>query len=365
MPENRTWKSRLTSKSAELVTAGSERAGRLSTLMSGARGRLRTQLSEKSQRTREAATGLRDRAWTALTSRQAPVQTLPDLADITDQQRVAYYGALVAMAATDGSIDREELLLLLDTFEADTLDETALAEVKGFLVKPPSLVACLEVLAESEETLRFGLTFQLVEMAYADDVVLDEERSALHQASDILSVNEEQLAAIENFVLEARRLEARGKNDKVATECLKQAAGSLASVGVPITAVYFSGSVVGLSAAGITSGLAALGLGFGMVPGIAVAVVLGTGTYLGLGRLLDTGGRRRREQEQAESERRAQLVIKHLQDTLQDLLARVDELHAAAEAAEENRVAIAVMKKRMQTLQSVIARKQLALESPC
>ena len=53
-----------------------------------------------------------------------------------------------------------------------------------------------------------------------------------------------------------------------------------AAVGVPIAAVYLSGSVVGLSAAGITSGLAALGLGgvlglSSMMTGVGVVIIIG------------------------------------------------------------------------------------------
>lgn len=62
---------------------------------------------------------------------------------------------------------------------------------------------------------------------------------------------------------------------------------SAAGVGVPIAALYFSGSVVGLSAAGISSGLAALGLGglfglSGMVTGIGALLVIGYGAKKGV-----------------------------------------------------------------------------------
>ena len=56
----------------------------------------------------------------------------------------------------------------------------------------------------------------------------------------------------------------------------KTLAAKASAVGMPIAAVYLSGSVVGLSASGITSGLAALGLGgvlglSSMVTGIGTA----------------------------------------------------------------------------------------------
>ena len=64
-------------------------------------------------------------------------------------------------------------------------------------------------------------------------------------------------------------------------------AAQAASVGVPVAAVYLSGSVTGLSAAGIASGLATLGLGgllglSAMVSGIGVAIVAGGAAYKGV-----------------------------------------------------------------------------------
>ena len=65
---------------------------------------------------------------------------------------------------------------------------------------------------------------------------------------------------------------------------LKEIVAVATAASVPITAIFFSGSVVGLSAAGITSGLAALGLGgilglSAMVTGIGTVVVLGVTAY--------------------------------------------------------------------------------------
>ena len=72
------------------------------------------------------------------------------------------------------------------------------------------------------------------------------------------------------------------RNEDLPTELLSKAA----AVGVPLSVLYFSGTVVGFSAAGITSGLAAIGsvssatllagLGFNpMTAGIATLIVAG------------------------------------------------------------------------------------------
>ncbi len=89
---------------------------------------------------------------------------------------------------------------------------------------------------------------------------------------------------------------SRKIKDSPISEVLASALGAGVGAGIGFAALYFGGSVVGLSAAGITSGLAAAGslIGGGMVAGIAVlaapAVILSgagiaTATYLKYKRL--------------------------------------------------------------------------------
>ena len=79
-------------------------------------------------------------------------------------------------------------------------------------------------------------------------------------------------------------------------KAVKDLASKAVAVGVPVTAIYLSGSVVGLSAAGITSGLAVLGLGgilglSAMVTGIGVAIIAGAAAYKGVQWLLGVSNR--------------------------------------------------------------------------
>jgi len=151
----------------------------------------------------------------------------------------------------------------------------------------------------------------LVDVAWANDIVAPEQRYALETAAQALRISKEQVDAIEVFVRKVKSIRERGLDDNYAAEATKQAAAGLAAVGVPIATVYLSGSVIGLSGAGITSGLAALGLGLGIVPGIGIAILLGTSIYLGVSYLLDSGGKCAKEQIQAEMTRKAQLVIQN------------------------------------------------------
>lgn len=106
-------------------------------------------------------------------------------------------------------------------------------------------------------------------------------------------------------------------------------AAKSAAVGVPLVAVYLSGSVIGLSAAGITSGLAALGFGglFGlsaMVTGIGAVLVLGVAVYQIVRWLAGS-----KEKELAAlRERLMQEVMHQLQRTVNALLGDIQELTA-------------------------------------
>lgn len=283
-----------------------------------------------------------------------PIGSL-DLGSLPEASRAAFYGALFAMALLDRSIDKEELELIFDLFDLDRLSTGTIQTIQGYLLQPPALTDALQPFVHSDVAIRYGLMVNLIEVALANDLIARKQRQAIAAAGQLLAISEDQVAAIEQFVRKMRVLRLRGLDDSYAAEAAKQAVAGLSAVGVPIAAVYLSGSVIGLSAAGITSGLAALGLGLGMVPGIGVAVLLGTGIYLGVSHLLDAGGKRDKERMRAEAARKAQLVIKYLQETIKVLSQRVQTLQVAAAANAET---IHELNDRLRALQQLLARRQ-------
>lgn len=281
-----------------------------------------------------------------------------DLAALPEASRAAFYGALLAMAALDGSIDKEELELIFDLLDLDGLSDGTKRAIQGYLIQPPALLDALQVFVHGDAALRYGLMVNLIEVALANDLIAPEQRQAITAAGQLLQVSPAQVEAIEQFVRRMRDLRLRGLDDNYAAEAAKQAAAGLSAVGIPIAAVYLSGSVIGFSAAGITSGLAALGLGFGMVPGIGIAILLGTGMYMGVSYLLDAGGHREKERLRAEAARKAQLVIQHLQETINALIDRVQVLEGAAATVSANAEAIRELNGRLRALQQLLARRQ-------
>ncbi len=228
----------------------------------------------------------------------------------------------------------------------------------------------MESLRYADEQLRFALMINLVETAAANDEVDPNEQQAIFYSKQSLGVSHEQLSAIINFVKQMKKIRARGLDDDQAADAIKAATAGLGAVGIPIAAVYFSGSVLGLSAAGITSGLAALGLGLGMVPGIGVAILVGAGIFLGVSSALDLGGNRAKEELRLKQERKAQLVIQNMQgainqliDQILDLQTQANRLEASASEAEANREAIRILTERLRFMKQSITKRKQAIEN--
>ncbi|WP_017711398.1 tellurite resistance TerB family protein, partial [Prochlorothrix hollandica] len=256
-----------------------------------------------------------------------------DLAKVSESDRLAFYGALFAIALADNSIDKEEVELIFGVMDLEGMTESAKRQVQSYIIEPPSLPTCLRSLKAADEKLRYSLMINLVDVAWADDELDPNEKKAIDLAQHELKISNEQLDAIKKFIQTIREIRVRGVDDDYAADAMKTAAAGLSAVGVPIAAVWLSGSVIGLSAAGITSGLASLGalIGLGgMIPGIGLAILGGAAIFMGVNALLDTGDKSKKEQFQADKERKAQLVIKNMQGAINSLVEKIADLQEQA-----------------------------------
>lgn len=285
-----------------------------------------------------------------------------DIAALPEHQRVAYAGALYAFAAADGGLDKDELQLIIDLVDLEGLSPAGRRLVLGYIIAPPVLPDTLAPFAAAPETIRYALLLNLVEVAWANDLLDPRQDTLLNTTQQALGVSDDQYRAIWRFMRDLRAIRLRGRNDAAAAQATKVAAAGLAAVGIPIAAVYVSGSVIGLSAAGITSGLAALGLGLGMVPGIGVAVLLGTGVFLGVRALLDATNQGEQGSLHRALARRAQAVIA----SLEEMIALLDEqiqVVAHAEDTQAHGLQLAAFSERRRALQQIMARRRAMAET--
>jgi hypothetical protein len=286
-----------------------------------------------------------------------------DIAKVPQEQLVAFFGLPFAVAAIDGSVEKEELLSIFENIDLDLLDDENKKKVSDFIISPPNYNECIIKIANGSDELRFAVIVNVVDVILADDLMEHEEKEFLDFLCAQLNITNSQKEAIINFVKETKRVIREGLDSNIAEKTIKNAVSGLAAVGVPIAAVYMSGSVIGLSAAGLTSGLAALGLGLGMVSGIGTAILIGTGVFLGAKKILGDSNHKKETILKERNERKFQLVIKNLQEAIDKIITRITELEDKAKIAEANEEAIELLRKRLTALQKALKVKQQKLNS--
>jgi hypothetical protein len=208
--------------------------------------------------------------------------SLDNLAQLSLQEKERYIHALVPIALANGSISEPALARLYQLFAVTELSQDSRLEVLR------------EVFFRKHPLGDRGSTFDTpeIQLSLAKDVIALSETSsssptdAAQKLLQRLNLMPGQIDFLHTWIdWENRIMDKIGRgdlqvrNEDLPTDLLAKAA----AVGVPLTALYFSGSVVGFGAAGITSGLATIGsasllAGLGLNPmtaGIAALIVGG------------------------------------------------------------------------------------------
>ena len=244
--------------------------------------------------------------------------------------RALYARVLAAQCLIDGRLDPREVQYLYVFMSRVGLGSDSREEVRrsldGVEVGAEDLVRLVEEVVsevpDNEDEVAVSLIKDMTQVSRADGAVLPPEEESIRAVAEA-RFGERAERVIELAAKTVEYEEALIKGDVSASELeksVKDIAAVATAASVPITALFFSGSVVGLSAAGITSGLAALGLGgvlglSAMVTGIGAVVVLGVAVYAGAKWLL--GGKDRELKKQRE--RMIQEVVKRHQGAIEDL----------------------------------------------
>lgn len=258
------------------------------------------------------------------------------ISDMAEALKIAYLKIIVNMAyADDGQIDElefAEMLMLMTRLE---LEPESRFVVRAYMAsgdaleKLDDLIQVIDKQAPPGQvrSVHVSLVKDLINIylstggsGIGDFVFLQTNRALLQVTDEEIQLA---LAVIEND----RKMLTDDYSDDQVVAALKGLSAKAAAVGTPLAAVYLSGSVVGMSAAGMTSGLATLGMGgalgfSSMATGIGVAVLLGVGAYAGVRRL--TGAN-----ELTRAKRRELMlneIIKQTQRTISLLVADINYL---------------------------------------
>jgi uncharacterized tellurite resistance protein B-like protein len=134
-----------------------------------------------------------------------PLPDTLDLSPLSEQERLAFYGALFAVAAADDSIDESESDQILESLDLNGLSETARERAFALSIAPPSLQTCLDFFANADEPMRLGLMLNLVDVALADGEIEPGEPMTLEQARVALGVSPEQVEALHTYAYQVRQ----------------------------------------------------------------------------------------------------------------------------------------------------------------
>ena len=216
-------------------------------------------------------------------------QVLP-LCDSGPEIKIPYVKIVANFAFDDdGAIDGDEFAAIYNLMVRNDFTEEDRVAMRSYMFDSSNITKTEDLISELEEKVPSG-SFETISISLVKDCVYlyhikGNELSAwkdnqfIRSLAGKLKVSDDKIGLIVDVIQNDEDILKKRKSDSELEKTAKDIVAKAAAVGVPIAAVYFSGSVIGLSAAGITSGLASIGLGFGMVGGIGVAVLVGVGAY--------------------------------------------------------------------------------------
>ncbi|MDA9557569.1 hypothetical protein N9R79_08735 [Vibrio sp.] len=264
------------------------------------------------------------------------------LSDMSEDLKIAYLKIIVNMAYSDDEkVDENEfaqILLLMTRLELSSSSRFTLREYivsGGELENLELLLNTIDdiCIPSHNKSIKISLVKDLFSVFMStnngeyNNFTFYEENKHLFKVS-----NEELELIIEALKLDFNMLNSEFSDDAL-TLGMKELGAKASAVGVPLAAVYLSGSVIGMSAAGLTSGLATLGLGgalgfSSMATGIGVAVLLGVGAYKGIKHL--TGANeldkvKRRELMLTEVIKQTQATVSYLMEDINFITVKLND----------------------------------------
>lgn len=289
---------------------------------------------------------------------------------MSEEAKLLYARILAAQSLVDGRLDPREIEYLYVFMSRIGLGAASREEIRQSLqareVQPLELVSLVEDFVsmnqDNEKEIVVSIIKDMTQVARADGAMMPPEQESIRAVAEAWFGDEAgQVITLAERAIEYDEALLKGEvSISELEEGGKQIASLATAVGVPLAAVYFSGSVVGLSAAGITSGLATLGLGGilglgAMVTGIGVVILAGAAAYLAVQWAL--GGRERELEKKREH--MIQEVIRQHQRAIEDLAEDISgialKLGEYVSRSDQNEARLARLKSELSIFNSALA----------
>jgi len=195
----------------------------------------------------------------------------------SENEQIAYLSVLASLGYIDkdfSEVERKKLDAFLNELQmSDSGRAIIYSAIFNFQHEDrASAIQTINTLQSAD--LKFTLISDLLLLAYVDNNFSEEERQYIYDIGSKLNITKEQIEVIRNVQENLSKIQDIPSNSEHLKELVKESTSKLAGAGIPVAAIAASGSVFGLSAAGITSGLATLGalVGGGMLAGTVLVV---------------------------------------------------------------------------------------------
>ena len=363
---------RATSDAAKKAVAAGKVVASVGARKAGQTGK---QAAKASRRLAQSAADSVERSARSVKHRLDPDGTRPPklvaLEGLPEDTKVGYLQTLVWLTFQDDSrIDPREFSdLHLLMVQAACAAESRRAV--RYAIEDPNRLAAEELVARLREQADSEKQWAAIACSLVKDAIrLDRSVSVkgerrhergIQRLADLLEVTDDQIAFIEN----ACDLDRKILNGELSEAGIKRVAKDLAAkataAGVPVAAIYLSGSVTGLSAAGITSGLATLGLGgvlglSSMVTGVGVAVVGGVFVYRSMRWLTSGTGRQTAHRRELMLQDVLLTHRKAIANLAEDMANYAERLVRLTAKADMNRATIEKLSREMTLLGRALGR---------
>lgn len=258
------------------------------------------------------------------------------LADMNKNIKVAYMKLICNFAYNDGNIIRpQEYAEIMELMVRINIEKEELLEIRNYIheivfkAKDDELIKYLNlnVPEGSYDILKKSI---MKDILYIKRIKEKEGICTYKHIKEIqskLCISDDEVELMRLAIKKDEDVIKLRMNDSQIKKSLKELVVQAGAVGVPMAAIYFSGSVVGLSTAGIITGLEAIGmggiLGFSSITtGLGALVMIGWATYKGLKKATNI--------ESIENSNQRELIlqdiIKNSQQALNYLVEELNEL---------------------------------------
>lgn len=218
---------------------------------------------------------------------------LKTIAEMPAELKIAYLKIIVNMTfSDDGTIDEKELAELFLLMTRLELDRDSRFKIRTYITEMSidtieSVEKLLEIIKNNAEDSHFkalmvSLAKDLINIYFSTKDTLDRNFTFLTSHQTLFKLSDKEIQLAYDTIENDHKLIKEDLDDNTIKKNAKELASKAAAAGVPLAAVYLSGSVIGMSAAGITSGLATLGMGMGMSGGLAAVALIGVLSYKGV-----------------------------------------------------------------------------------